>query len=518
MERVNEHSTASSGLSDYVRVLRRYKWFILAVTLLFVAASVAYSLRQDKVYSAEAALSFQEPGTDAAIVGATTFSGQTPEERTAVGARTVTNPEIAAAVAKRVDLKKGKVSISAQPEARTNFVILQVRANDPKLAATVANVFADEAERNITLKFRREVERAIHVAEDEFRTTQRFKDNDVVIFQQRERLGKLRSLRRLGDPVSIARPATASAAPISPKPVRNAFLALVVGLTLALILAFAREALDRRLRTSEDVRETTGLPVVGHVRHSAFDLKWIVTPSPDSEGELAAFSILRTNLDYLSPDEPLKRILVTSSLPDEGKSTVAISLAVAAAVRGERTLLVGCDLRRPVLAERLGVDQVPGLTDFLAGRATPQECVQTVVLGDTAQQGNGVAPEEGAEPRRIAVLTSGTPAPNPGELLRSQRFAQFVNDVGSAYDCVVIDSPPMLPVADALELEKHVDGVVLCVRSMRTTRDELRATKRQLDQVSGKPIGVVLTDALASEEPGYGYSYYAYAYGTGARS
>jgi capsular exopolysaccharide synthesis family protein len=515
MERAHEHSTAPSGLQDYVRLLRRYRWFIAAVTLLFVGASVAYSLRQDEVYSAEAALAFQEPGQEAAVLGAFTFSGQTAEQRAAVGARTVTNPEITAAVQKRVDLSKGNVSLGAQAEARTNFVILQARANDPKLAATVANVYADEAERRITLDFRREVERAIHVAEDEFRTTRRFKDNDVVILQQRERLGKLRSLRRLGDPVNVARTASVASSPISPRPVRNAILALVVGLTLAIILAFAREALDRRLRTSEDVRESTGLPVVGHVRDSAFDLKWLGEPSPESEGELAAFSILRTNLDYLSPDSPLTTILVTSSLPEEGKSTVSISLAVAAALRGERALLVGCDLRRPVLAERLGIEAGPGLADFLGGRATPADCVQIVEFGRPAPAVDGMEP---SEPRRIAVVTAGSPAPNPGELLRTKRFAQFLADVGSAYDCVIIDSPPLLPVADALEIERLADGVVLCVRAMRTTRDELRAAKRQLDQVSGKPIAVVVTGALASEEPGYGYSYYAYAYGGGARA
>lgn len=514
MERGDHHTNQPTGLQDYVRVVRRYKFFIVAVAALFVGASLFYSSRQDEVYASEAALSFQEPGTDAAVLGASTFTGQTVEQRAAIGARTVTKPEIVQRVAKRVDLTKGDIGFGAQVEARTSFVVLGTEANDPRLAATVANVFAEETVRQLRTEFREEVDRQLEVARDEFRTTRRFRDNEVVVFEQRQRLAKLRSLRRLGEPVVIARRATASADPISPKPVRNGGLGLIAGLTLALILAFAREALDRRLRTTDDIRETSGLPVIGHIRNSAFGLQWLGSPSRETEGELAAFNILRTNLDYLSPDAPLKTVLVTSSLPEEGKTTVSISLAVAAAMRGERALLIGCDLRRPALAQRLGVDATPGLSDYLAGRATPQECVQTIKVGVGPEGStNGAEPDLGGVERRFALLPGGEPVPNPTEMLRTQRFAEAIAEVSAAYDCVILDSPPLLPVADSLEVAKLVDGVVLCVRATKTTRDELRAAKRQLEQLPDTHVAIAVTGLKRGDEPGYGYSYYSEAYG-----
>jgi receptor protein-tyrosine kinase len=324
----------------------------------------------------------------------------------------------------------------------------------------------------------------------------------------------VRTARDLTRPVVILDPAAAPANPFSPRPVRNGVVGGIVGLILALMIAGFRTAMDRRLRGTSGIAEITDAPILATVREEALGrVNTGATPGDAAaELDLEAFRVLRTNLDYLHIDSRVSTVLVTSPLAAEGKSTVASSLAVAQGLAGRRTLVVECDLRRPVLAARCGLDPTPGLTDYLAGHAEPQDVVRVLPLPVLSANGNGNGPEETPG---IAVICAGTPAPRPAELLASERFAAFLEQVKQVYDIVILDSPPLLPVGDALELVERVDAVLICVRSHQTTRDDLRAAVRALDKLPDRAKGIVVT-GLRKVDDSYAYYYGPYAYASGS--
>jgi len=232
-----------------------------------------------------------------------------------------------------------------------------------------------------------------------------------------------------------------------------------------------------------------------------------------TDQDVESFRILRTNLEFLDVDHPIKSILVTSPLPEEGKSTVAASLAAANAAAGKRTLLVECDLRRPSLPERLSINRSPGLSDYLAGQASAGQILQVVTLseGEPVSNGNGKdAPRVEAAAGKLVVIAAGSQSVRPAELLGSRRFRDFLEQVVAAYDIVVIDTPPLLSVSDTLELVPLVDSVLLCIRADQTTRDQARAVKDALAHLPERTTGIVVTGLKPGREHDYGYYSYAY--------
>ena len=284
-----------------------------------------------------------------------------------------------------------------------------------------------------------------------------------------------------------------------------------------MIFAFVRSSVDRRLRFTEQIQEELDLAIVGSIREDALGQAAYIENSLGSmsDQDLESFRILRTNLVFLDIERPLKSIVVTSPLPQEGKSTVAASLALALTAAGTSTLLVECDLRRPCLAGRLSINAGPGLSDLLAGKATLAEVVQLVELsaGDAAAA-NGDAKGAAAAARlaeKLAVVTAGSPSIRPAELLCSQPFRTFIDDAVRAYDVVIVDTPPLLSVADTLEIIPLVEGLLLCIRADQTTRDQARALSRALARLPERPTGVVVTGVKVGREADYGYYSYAEA-------
>ncbi|MDQ2676137.1 MAG: CpsD/CapB family tyrosine-protein kinase, partial [Actinomycetota bacterium] len=269
--------------------------------------------------------------------------------------------------------------------------------------------------------------------------------------------------------------------------------------------------LDRRLHGAGEAHQELGLPVLGRVSDAALKYPGLARDgaAPMSESEFEAFRILRTNLRALSDGEPLNKILVTSSRPDEGKTAVSLSLASACAIAGHKVLLVECDLRRPSFARRLkSINQSPGLTDFLMGNAAPQDILQVVQLSEPAGAAS-LAGAQGQAAGAIVCITAGSIVPKPAELIGGKRFAEFLEKVVKAYDMVIIDASPLLSVVDPLELVQHVDGVLICVRSGQTTREEARASRAALAHLPERPSGVVMTGLKRGGVDGYGY-YYGY--------
>lgn len=322
------------------------------------------------------------------------------------------------------------------------------------------------------------------------------------------------------------------AAPISPKPLRDGTLGAVLGLMLGVGAAFLREQLDDRVRSRDDVLRACGLPVLAELpldeevsKGDASKPAMVVRPS----GAFAeATRGLRTSIQFLGVDKPVSRLVVTSPVPDDGKSLVSANLAIAFAKAGAKTLLVSADLRRPTVGRLFGFkEETMGLTDLLTVAPTPAndlvraEHVFGTARADSWATSNGDALHAAGDSTSmlddhvrltqvegLSLLLTGTIPPNPAELLGSKRMAALVEQFSKLYDMVLFDCPPVLAVSDALVLADKVDGILLVAAADETHKDALARAAEMVAGTGSASLGVVLNKVKKS-------SYY---YGTGYES
>jgi capsular exopolysaccharide synthesis family protein len=301
-----------------------------------------------------------------------------------------------------------------------------------------------------------------------------------------------------GEQIIVARVvdnAQVASAPFSPQKVRNLGLGLVLGLLLGVALAVARELTDTTVTSAEDVAQATPAPILGRINSDPAAAKLAAVDALSGTSRWAeAFRVLRTNMQYVEVDHDKKVIVVTSSLPGEGKTTTSVNLAVTMAIGAHSVVLVECDLRRPMVAKRLGIDEAIGTTSVLVGR---------VKLADAMQ----VHEETG-----LHVLPCGPIPPNPSELLQSRAMDTLLTELREQFDMVILDAPPLLPVTDAALLSAQSDGAIVVTRHGKTTRDQLAHAVERLDAVDAKTLGVVL-NLTRGKAGGDAYAYsYSYDY------
>jgi capsular exopolysaccharide synthesis family protein len=279
--------------------------------------------------------------------------------------------------------------------------------------------------------------------------------------------------------------------PASPRLKLNLALGLLIGLALGIGLAVLREVLDTKVRSESDVQKVTDASVIARIGYDddAPQHPLIVQSNPHSHRS-EAFRRLRTNLQFLELADRPKTIVVTSSLPGEGKSTTAINLAITLADAGSRVALVDADLRLPAIGEYMGLEVEVGLTTVLIGQADLQDAMQP--WGD----------------RNLHVLTSGQIPPNPSELLGSRFMSDLIEELNGTYDMVLIDTPPLLPVTDAAILAKITGGAVVVAGADTVDRQQLADGLGALEDVGARVLGVVL-NRLAQKQADR-YKYYDY--------
>jgi capsular exopolysaccharide synthesis family protein len=314
--------------------------------------------------------------------------------------------------------------------------------------------------------------------------------------------------------VRVLERAIVPSVPVRPRPFQNLLLGLLLGLGTGVGLAFIIEALDNTVKTQADVEQFLGVPVLGlvpiigtapgeaaqendHLRER--DLG--VFLDPKSVAAECCRSI-RTNILFMSPDRPLRTMVVTSPSPKEGKTTTAINLSVTMAEAGGRVLIIDTDMRRPRLHRSFGVPNQTGISTVIVGKATIMEAVKRTDVPN------------------LDVLPCGPVPPNPSELLHTERFAAVLAECAKLYDRIVLDSPPTSAVTDPAVLGNLADGVVLVVKAGETTRDSAMHARRQLMGAKARLIGVVV-NAIDFSNPAYGYDYYyrnyyryGYSYGS----
>lgn len=293
---------------------------------------------------------------------------------------------------------------------------------------------------------------------------------------------------RSDTPINVRNLAPASAAgdPISPKLLNDLALGLAAGLVLGVALALLREGVDRTIRDSEELERVTELTVLGTVPRDSLKSALPATTNPRSV-RAEAYRQIRTTL--LNSNGQPRTIAVTSAVLGEGKTSVATNLAVVFSRAGHRVALVDADLRRPRVAQVFGLPRKPGLSDVLAEQITLTDALHHLDDG------------------RLAVLTSGQIPANPSEALGGAGMEKVLTQLAAEYEYVIVDTPPVLPVTDALVVAPAVDGVVLVTRLGRTTRERVKRSLNATDRVHARIIGVVPNYASKGPDSDYRYTY-----------
>jgi succinoglycan biosynthesis transport protein ExoP len=356
--------------------------------------------------------------------------------------------------------------------------------------------------------------------------------NEMVALLERKNQEALISKADKPEEVTIVRPAFLPTSPVNPpKTAATGAMGVVIGLILGIVLAFIAETFDTSIGAIEDVEETLGTQVLGVIPHG--DIKDIqesmeragekVRPDSSFRGKIhlashfarqsmlaESFRGLRTNIQFHDLEKNVKTIAVTSGSPQEGKTTVAINLAITMAQAGTKTLLVGSDLRKPMVAEAFGIETSPGLADILLGNYSWRDAIKTItdiIIGKMEMDDVMITP--GLD--NLYIITSGTIPPNSAELIDSQRLMDFIKEVKEEYDIIIFDAPPVLSTADAAILGTKVDAVLLVYRVGSISRGLLKRTTLQLSRVKINLMGVVLNGMKPEMSPDFqDFKYYKY--------
>jgi succinoglycan biosynthesis transport protein ExoP len=391
---------------------------------------------------------------------------------------------------------------------------LQIKGETKKIASKVRGEYTTASQRENMLRdaFEKQKQQANKLNESAIRYNMLKRDADTYrtlyegILQKLKEAGVSAGLKsnnfRI---VDAARPPTG---PIEPNIPRNLMFALVLGLASGVGLAFLLEGLDNTVRTTEQAQMISGLASLGMIplgsksaREGPNPKRLVIATSKEAvelvtqvrpQSQMAeSYRALRTSLLLSNLGAPPKVIMITSALPQEGKTTTSINCAVVLAQKGVRVLLIDADMRRPSIHKTLGMGPHSGLSNVLTGSTTLEQAItRSTILPN------------------LFVLTAGTPPPNPAELLASSNMRDKLAELREQYDHIVIDTPPSLSVTDSVVLSPRADAVVLVIRSGQTTKQALRRARDILTQVNAKVVGVLL-NAVDLSSPDY-YYYYEY--------
>jgi capsular exopolysaccharide synthesis family protein len=475
---------------ELLSVLWRRKLLVVSIVAISVVVSFALSLSSSKEYSSSAQVLFRDPGFAQALFGNNLFSpgNEEPQRTTQTSIDVVTSLNVAEEARRilKTDAPPSALlkTISVAPNSNADIATIKATRPHPGEAAAVANAFA-----NGYVIYRRTTDRA-EVAEAEELVKQSLataQPGEQLKLQESERdLAALRALQT-GD-AEVIQHAQADNTPVSPKPKRDALLGFVVGLLIGCGFALLVDLLDRRLKKLDDFdRAFPDLTVIASVPHTTAGDRALELIGPVAE----SYRMLRESLRFLDPSGTARCFIVTSANESEGKSTVAVNLAASIAAVGRRVILVEADLHRPMVTRILQMPRgTKGLSDLLVDDVDFGEALLTL----------------DAHPGLI-VLPSGTHPPNPADLLAAGRMDDVLTGLSKYADVVIIDSPPLLPVADTRVLLRlsAVNGVILVARAGVSRRDRVRAAVNVLAQSGRRVYGLVVTDVKESSDSNYYY-------------
>jgi len=448
-----------------IQVLRR-RWMTIALLFVIaVGASAAYTFTATKQYQSSATIFISANMRDASDAYAATYAISTRME---TYADLATSGDVLNGVISDLGLNLGVGALADKIDSEvvpsTSQIKISVTDQDPAVAQTINTKLSETLTDYLT-----EVETPAGTTSSQI-------------------------IARVTDP------ADKDDVPVTPRTVLNLVVAGLLGLVLGIGLAVARDVLDRSVSTLEHVEEVSNAPVLASI---GFDSQIKKSPLLTDLGAFAprteAFRLLRTNLQFLDLEQQPRSIVITSAVPGEGKTVTSANLAVALAQAGRKVLLVDGDLRRPRVASLLDLDGAVGLTSVLVGSAELEDAIQ-------------VHAETG-----LNFLASGPKPPNPTEILQSRVTHDLLKRLRDDFDIVIVDAPPLLPVADAAVIATATDGAIVVARHGKTTRDQLREAVNRLDNVGARVFGVVINMIPRRSANSYYYYYYEDVSPGGAR-
>jgi Mrp family chromosome partitioning ATPase/capsular polysaccharide biosynthesis protein len=506
-------------LRAYLRPIWRWKWLVLLIAVLAAGGTYALTSREPKTYQTSTLVYVQNADPASSLGGQS--SGPPSAQQLQDLATLFTGEKLTEAVYRRLGLPVGAAgSVVVSPEPTSSFISVTASGHSPALLARLANTYVQVFLASQTDSVRALAQADAAATRATIRSTPLTGVANQV--QRADLLAQLiqddRAVSNASPGASVIDPAGIPTIPTSPKPTRDAVFAGVVGLLLAIGLAFLLDLADRRLVRVSAVQSIYGRSVLAVLPH-------VSRPSPRMNGSVATppefvevMRGLRVNLQLAGGGRPPKSVIVTSGLPSEGKSTVARDLALAYADAGERVLLLDCDLRRPSLARMFAVEPELGLVHVLRREASPAQAAVTV-FRTNVQSPNGSAAHSPppADPRgngSIDLIAHGRSVASPTALLSSPAMAELLASAAVRYDVVVLDTSPILTVSDAVPLLDQVGAVLFVARLGMTTRESAERLTELGQRIPGMNlVGVVVND-MRDKYVDEGYAYYSqYGYG-----
>ncbi len=461
-------------LERWWTVLRRRRWPVIQVFILIPLAAFLFTQTQDEKYTATATLLFQSStlGGDDEEAFLTD-----PDRVAATNVDLASLPVVAERAAEDLEISKDQVEERVEVESSATSDLADVKATsvDPEAAADTANAYAEayiQFRRSSNLQQIEDAVRQIESSLEELTPAELEGPRGIELRDQLDRL-KVAGSIQTGNAELVQR-ASPPTEPSSPDLKTNLFLALVLAAAIAFGLAALLERIDRAVRDVGELEDLYGLPVLARIPRSRAlsNEQHKITDLVGKFGEIEAFRTLRANLGYFNFDGKINSVLIVSPLAGDGKSTIAEFLAMTMASMGDSVVLVETDLHKG----KGGV----GLSSVLAG----SDLRSAIIEEDL-----GIS--ERGRPRTLHKLPGGPPPPNPFELLESERMTEVLDELQGMYDLVLLDSPALSAVSDALALVPKVSGVLVIGAIGHTSRDAAPELRKQLALARGNPLGVV---------------------------
>jgi capsular exopolysaccharide synthesis family protein len=493
---MTESRQEGPDLRHWARLAWRRKWLLGAIVVLIPLAAYVGSSLLPKTYESTATVNVK-PTASASTVFSTQINSssdiseaQTLIQTTLVGSEAARVLHQGANSARElldhvsVTVANGSETV-ATTENQGTFLEITASDSDPVRAAQIANAFARATANVRTRAAIANIDRILDTLSVQGASEGEGLASQEALAQQIQTLRGLRAGQ--GGTTPLVEAAVPADSPSSPKPVRNAILAFVLALLLAIALVPLLDRIDRKIHEPRELEELLDPPLLATIPDDAFP-----GHMPGNHVK-EAFQTLRASLTYFNIDRPLSTLVIASAAQQDGKTTVAVNLAIAYALDERDVILVDADLRRPQIAYRLGKQAKVGLDSVLVGTSTLDEAFIEVDAGAG----------------RLRILPGATPPPNPAVLLGSERMRTLLLELSEQADVVIVDTPAILAVSDALPLVSQVAGTVVVARLHQTPKDAVHRMNNVITSAGGSVLGTVATGVRTGDSYGYyGYGYY----------
>jgi capsular exopolysaccharide synthesis family protein len=507
--------TRGQTIADYLTIVRRYKWLIIATTLMVPAVAYILSVQQTKIYRASSDVLLNRQDLGSILTGIPTTDTITEPERYArTQAALARVPAVAALALKRTHLRSMApgdllATSSVTPQETTNLLTFAVDSQNPQFAVQLATAYAYAFTKYKLRMDTTSLSRANSELQGRLDELRKTGGTDTDAY--RELLQKsqdLRTLELLQTPAAVVRDAS-SAAQVAPTPLRNAVLGMALGLMLGLGAAIFLNAIDRRIRDAEEIERELQVPLLARLPVPRRGNERLTILDGPSDEITEAVGRLRTSFDFANAEPQAHVVMATSAGANEGKSTTIANLAIALARTGRQVVLVDLDLRRPSLARLFHLPDAAGTTDVATGNADLDSVIQTV---NTAPLRPRVTPIRDSETnaRPLEIITAGKTRVDPGAFVETAGLSELLHVLRQRAEIILVDAPPLLAAGDAMALTGKVDALLIVNRLGTLKRPTLNELVRALRRSPAPILGFVATGAQLDE----GYAAYGIEEGT----